>query len=242
VSEKERDIDKLTGVLSRYSITPAEEVSNRHTSLRYPSQTPSNLNVSNVEKHSNCLSPEVLLPIVAHFKAIPKVDVNGEPSGYSSHIQAPRYFIDSDGWWRRAVASADPLITFNLVWEFDRNTDDVEGVIGDNYKAYKAYYNGKNKIHYTTTIGVFSIAHLRNAIRSEFTLNEAEPGQHSLEVRDSLITFHYKNDFGTEYAQYVIQEGNPNAWKDIKAAFCLPSIDRNTFTFKFGAQKGWLIS
>jgi hypothetical protein len=90
-------------------------------------------------------------------------------------------------------------------------------------------------------MGAFNTNHLMDAIHTEPSLKEAEAGKHALEVRRSLVTFHYQNEFGTGFAQYVIQKADPNAWKDIRAAFCLPLIDRNTFTFKFGVKRGGLI-
>jgi hypothetical protein len=76
-------------------------------------------------------------------KAIPKIDGRREPLGYSAHIKKPNYFIASNGWLRRTFASADLLIKLNLVWEFDRNTDDVKDVLADKYDAYESKYNGK---------------------------------------------------------------------------------------------------
>jgi hypothetical protein len=58
-----------------------------------------------------------------------------------------------------------------------------------------------------------------------------------MEIRDFLVTFPYRNDLSTEFSQYVIQDDNTKSWKEIRAAFCLPYTDIDSFTFKFGVRK-----
>ncbi|EPE35716.1 hypothetical protein GLAREA_05053 [Glarea lozoyensis ATCC 20868] len=235
------------GLSIRYSYNPAKEGATRQPSLRYLLQSPENQISSPTQGHSSDSHPKVLLPITHNPHAAPKVDSDGEPSGYSAHIKEPDYYLSSKGWWHRATASADPIITFTLTWDFSRNTTDVPALLGTTYTAYEAHYNNANPVTYTTTIGVFDLPHLLNAIRSEFNLKEAEPGDYALEVREFLVTFHYRNGFGGESEMFVCQEGDKKGkgkgdrWREVRAAFCLPFTERGSFGFRFGVERGGLV-